>query len=247
MTIQEYDHAIFVKRIAEIHVPGMRTGRHVRHDSRNRNHPYLRSGQPLKTNVVPRYIPMLNQGNVGACTGNAETGALGSGTLWQALQASAFKGITLDETFALSLYSGAETLDGDGPYPPNDNGSSGPSVAQAAKNAGYITDYVHCFSLQDVLDAISQGKTPILGTNWYDSMDQPDGNGLVTISPNAVVRGGHEYLARGIDVEEKLIIPDNSWGENWGVKGSFAYSWDTLDRLLSETGDATISNPLVTA
>jgi hypothetical protein len=84
----------------------------------------------------------------------------------------------------------------------------------------------------------------MIGSNWYDSMDSPDSSGLVTISPNAVVRGGHEYLARGLDVDKHLVHLDNSWGTSYGINGSFSYSWDTLTRLLSETGDGTILNPL---
>jgi hypothetical protein len=75
-------------------------------------------------------------------------------------------------------------------------------------------------------------------------MDSTDSSGLVTISPQAQVRGGHEYLARGIDVGNKLIRFDNSWGTGYGVNGSFAYSWDVMDRLLAEQGDGTISVPI---
>ena len=75
-------------------------------------------------------------------------------------------------------------------------------------------------------------------------MDNPSPTGLVTISPGAQVRGGHEYLARGIDTANRLVRLDNSWGTGWGTQGSFVYSWDTLQRLLSEEGDGTVSVPL---
>lgn len=230
------------KRIHEELVEGKRLGRHIKRDSRSDQYPYRHSGQPPKSNEVQRYIDILNQLQVGACTGNAETGEIGSGLLYPAVM-KLFPGLVLDENFALSLYSAAETIDGDGPYPPNDNGSSGLSVAQAAKNGGWISSYVHCNGLQDILDALSSGSPVIVGTNWYDSMDSPDANGLVTISPNAQVRGGHEYLARKIDVDKQLLGFDNSWGAGFGVNGSFWYSWSDMDRLLAEQGDATVSVP----
>jgi hypothetical protein len=150
----------------------------------------------------------------------------------------------LNEEFAqTTVYSGAEMIDGDGPFPPNDNGSSGPSAAQVVKNAGYISGYLHCFALTDVLDALEEYPLTI-GANWYDSMDQPDSSGLVTISPSAQVRGGHEFLCRGKDTVKQLLHFDNSWGPDWGVQGSFSMSWATLDRLLHEQGDATVSLPL---
>jgi hypothetical protein len=221
-------------------VPGKRLGRIVRHDSRSLAYPWQRSGVTLTTQLWARNVPILDQGNVGSCTGNAEAGALGTDPLYATLPAGH---PALDEAEALRLYSAAETIDGDGPYPPNDNGSSGLSVCQAAKNAGLISGYVHCLSLSDVLDALETGPV-IIGANWYSSMDSPDSSGLVTISSGAWVRGGHEYLCRGKDVAGKMVHLDNSWGTSWGLAGSFSYSWDTLTRLLAEQGDATVSVPV---
>lgn len=235
-------HTIYRRRIKEHPLPGKPLGRHVHHDSRSLLYPWRESGQPLKDTLLTRHVGILDQGSVGSCTGNAETGALGTDPLYAALPAATQA--ELNEALALALYSAAENIDGDGPYPPNDNGSTGLSVCKAAKNAGLISGYVHCLSLASVLDAISSGSPVIIGSNWYDSMDTPGSSGLVTISPGAQVRGGHEYLARGIDTTRKLVFLDNSWGTGFGVKGSFSYSWDTLQRLLSEQGDGAVSVPL---
>lgn len=215
-------------------------GRNVYHDFRNRAYPYQRTTAKLTSQLHARHIPILDQGNVGSCTGNEQVGALGTSPVFEALPAGHQP---LDQTEALYIYSHAETIDGDGPYPPNDNGSSGPSAAQVAKNLGLISGYLHCFSLADVLDALETGPVGI-GSNWYDSMDRPDRSGLVSVSPGASIRGGHEYLCRGKDVAKQLVYLDNSWGEGWGAAGSFTYSFDTLERLLAEQGDATVSLPL---
>jgi hypothetical protein len=167
-------------------------------------------------------------------------GALGTGPVYDALPAGHQ---VLDETLALYIYSDAETIDGDGPYPPNDNGSSGPSAAQVAKNLGLISGYLHCFSLADVLDALETGPVGI-GSNWYESMDSPDSAGMVGISPGAQIRGGHEYLCRGKDIGNQVVYLDNSWGTGWGASGSFSYSYANLERLLAEQGDGTASLPL---
>ena len=235
-------YTTYRRPIEEQAVPGQRLGRHVRHDSRSLLYPWQQTGEALKDVLLTRHISILDQGDVGSCTGNAETGALGTDPLYETLPPG--RQAQLNESLAMALYSAAEDIDGDGPYPPNDNGSTGLSVCKAAKNGGWISGYTHCLSLADVLDALSAGHAVILGTNWYDSMDSPDSSGLVTISPGAQVRGGHEYLARGIDVTNRLVRLDNSWGTGWGQEGSFAYSWDTLQRLLSEQGDGTVSVPL---
>lgn len=215
-------------------------GRNVRHDSRNRAYPWQRSAAAPVSQMWTRHIPILDQGNVGSCTGNAEVGALGTDPDFGALPPSP---PLLDENLALKIYSAAETIDGNGAYPPVDDGSSGPSAAQAAKDLGLISGYLHCLSLADVLDAL-QRHPVCVGANWYDSFDSPDGSGLVAISPGAQVRGGHEFLCRGLDVDAQLLFFDNSWGTGWGSKGSFSMSYATLDRLLHEQGDATISLPL---
>jgi hypothetical protein len=234
------------RRIPEHVVPGKRLGRHVGHDSRNLAYPWRRAdGRQLTDQLWTRHIPILDQGEVGSCTGNAETGSLGSDPDYAALPVAYGPGghQALNEQLAVAIYSAAETIDGDGPYPPNDNGSTGPSAAKAAMNMGLISGYLHCLSLADVLDALEEHPVCI-GSNWYDSMDSPDSSGLVAISSGAQVRGGHEYLCRGKSVEDKLVFLDNSWGTGWGKGGSFSYSWDTLERLLAEQGDGTVSLPL---
>jgi len=221
-------------------VPGKRLGRQVRHDSRNRAYAYNRRLRDLTTQLWARSLPILDQGDLGSCTGNMMVGALGTDPIVQTLPIGH---PVLNESFAVTIYSGAEKLDGGQGYPPEDEGSSGPSVAQVTKTMGLISGYTHGFSLTDLLDALEDGPLGI-GANWYDSMDSPDSTGLVTISPNAYVRGGHEFLCRGKDVNKKLIFCDNSWSSDWGNNGSFSMSWDTATRLLAEQGDVTVPVPL---
>ena len=228
-------------RIPEIVVEGKRLGRHIRHDSRSLayRHQVRYAGQLVSVEHA-RHIPILDQGNVGSCTGNAETGALGSDPCYAPLAAQDRQ---LTEAVALALYSAAETIDGDGPYPPQDHGSSGLSVAQAALSNQMIAGYTHCFTALEIADAL-QDWCVIFGVNWYDSFDHPDGNGLITISPDAGIRGGHEILCRCLDVERQLLGLDNSWGTGWGQYGSFWLSWADAERLLAEGGDAVVNIPL---
>jgi hypothetical protein len=216
----------------------MPLGRHVHHDSRNLWYRHQRTAPMLASKLHARNAPILDQGEVGSCTGNGQVGVCACEPVFASLP----KGTVLNEPLAVKIYSGAETIDGDGPYPPQDNGSSGPSAAKAAMKLGLISGYTHCLSLQDVLDALQTSAVSI-GINWYDSFD-PYSGGLMTISPGAEVRGGHEPMLRGVNVDDKTVFGDNSWGTSWGVEGSFEMSWDTLARLLSEDGDGTVSIPL---
>jgi hypothetical protein len=229
------------EQIPELVVPGKRLGRHIHHDSRSLAYRLrLPEGAVLRDVNWARHIPILDQGQVGSCTGNAMVGALGSDPLYGDLPVGHPH---LAEAEALRIYSEAEVIDGDGPYPPNDNGSSGLSVCQAAKNDGLISGYTHSLSVTDFQVALQSGPV-LLGCNWYDSFDSPDFSGLVSISPNAVVRGGHEVVCRVLQLSDSLIALDNSWGLSYGVNGMFAMKLATLDRLLGEQGDGTCPVPI---
>jgi hypothetical protein len=231
-----------VRRIPENIVPGRRLGRHVNHDDRS-----LAYALPEADTVVsvqwPRVIPVLDQGDVGSCTGNACTGVLGTQPDDGDLAAQLAAGLVLDESEALTLYSAAEVIDGDGPYPPNDNGSSGLSVAKAAKAAGLCSGYLHALSVAAAHTAVQAGPF-MVGSDWYTSFDTPDTDGIVSIAPDATVRGGHEYECIGYDAPSDLWHLVNSWGTSYGVAGHFYYSTATLTQLLASDGDVTSLVPL---
>jgi hypothetical protein len=228
------------RRIEEVVVEGKRLGRHVRHDARSNAYLIAETDAPV-TVQWDRVIPVLDQGNVGSCTGNAATGHIG--TLPDDDASLTALGVILDESEALSLYSAAEVIDGSGPYPPNDNGSSGLSVAQAAKAAGLISGYLHATTIAAAQAAIKVGPF-IIGSDWYSSFDTTDANGLVAIAPGATVRGGHEYECIGYDATSDLWHLVNSWGTSYGVAGHFYYSSATFEALLAADADVTQFVPL---
>lgn len=210
-----------------------RLGRHYRYDSRSARFARRRTGAAVTSKTWERHIAWLDQLNVGSCTGNAETGALGTTPVFEGLPANH---PALDEKLALALYSAAEKIDGGAGYPPEDQGSSGSSVCQAAKNSGLISGYTWCNDLDDMLDALMAGPV-IIGINWYSSFDTPDKNGLVSLPKSARIRGGHEVLIRQVDAESSLLWIDNSWGTSWGLQGRAAFPYSVITRLMSEQGD----------
>jgi Papain family cysteine protease len=235
-------HTITRRQIPEVHVDGKPLGRHVRHDSRSLQYLVQPDGT-VATARWDRVIPVLNQGSIGSCTGNAATGALGTQPDYASLASLVGAGLELNESEAVKLYSAAETIDGDGPYPPNDHGSSGLSVAKAALNSGLISGYTHITSIAAAQTAIQTGPF-IVGSDWYTSFDTPDSNGLVAIAAGATVRGGHEYECIGYNAESDLWEMVNSWGTTYGVEGHFFYSTATFEALLASQGDATVLLPL---
>ena len=193
-------------------------------------------------------MPVLDQQSLGACTGFAAEGCVGSGSLFGAIPLSLAVRPTgdslTDDEQAIALYSAATHLDDvDGIYPPTDSGSSGLAVAKACKAAGLISGYRHATSLNAALTALAS-QPVIAGINWYGSFDAPGPDGLISITSDAEVRGGHEICLDELDVENKLIGWTNSWGDSWGLNGRAYFTWDTFARLLKEDGDVTVFVPL---
>lgn len=228
-----------------------RLRRHVHHDSESRRYPYPTAGLKLVSAVHERHIPILDQGNLGSCTGNAGIGCMGTTPLYEPISAEAplsqvpgpLIWYGLDEPGAVQLYSDATKIDdAPGEYPPDDTGSDGLSVAKVLKSAGEISGYQHTFTLQDALLALTQ--TPIMiGINWYEQMFTPDADGRVRLS--GALAGGHELCSREIDVERERVVLDNSWGgPNWGVQGRCWLTFADFGALLSRQGDVTILLPL---
>lgn len=217
-------------------VPGQRLGRHIIHDDRSRAFASPEHAKLPDRAMHNRRVPIFDQGQIGSCTGNALAGALCTDPLY-------ITGRDLTETDALTLYERATHVDRvPGVYPPTDTGSSGLGVCKAAKQLGLISAYHHAFSWAAVLSALAAGPV-IAGFGWYDSFDRPAAHGLITISPHAQVRGGHETCWIGYDSTTGLIRGTNSWGAGWGDHGYYTLPYTDAQRLLAERGDVTVPQP----
>lgn len=212
-------------------------GRHVEHDPRSRDYPFeVVAATPLRKVLWRRYGRVLDQGQLGSCTGNAITGALNTSPLRKT------GAISLTEKDAVSIYEAATIVDGiPGQYPPDDTGSSGLAVCKVAKIRGLISGYRHAFTLAQALQALMVGPV-ITGVSWYEGFDTPDASGLVTISGQ--VRGGHEFEVLGYDPTTDLLTAVNSWGTLYGVSGRFHFTSKTWEVLLGQQGDVTVPLPL---
>ena len=227
--------------ITKVHIPSKdpRLNRHINHDPRSRNFAFDTSGLIVSDIVHKRHIGILNQEQTGSCTGNAGIGNLATDPLFATIPVVS-PHYSLDEYGAQQLYSDAEVIDGNGPFPPNDNGSSGLSIAKALKNSGVISGYQHVFTFQDALKVASIYPF-ITGTYWYRDMFTPDADGRAHITGDLM--GGHEYEVAEIDVANQKIWFFNSWGEDWGLGGKFYLTFSDYQTLLSQQGDVTILLP----
>jgi len=213
-------------------------GRHVEHDERSRDYAFRVSAAKPKTILWSHEAPVLDQGDLGACTGNALAQWLNTTSAQIALTEAGHRAAYLTEDQAVELYSAATKLDSiPGSYPPVDSGSSGLAVCKAGRKLGYLSAYHHAFGFDALLLAL-QHSPVIVGTEWTKGMFDPNSSGV--IRPTGSVEGGHEYLILGCNLEHQLITMLNSWSDGWGKHGRAYISFKDFGTLLANQGDVTV-------
>jgi hypothetical protein len=208
-------------------------GRLVDHDEKSRLYQARKASAPRSV-LWGHHAPVLDQGQLGSCTGNATAQLINTDYFAN----SRPPGHYLGEADAVQIYELATHVDGipNNTYPPTDGGSSGLGAAKAGVKLKYFTGYKHAFGFDHFAAAV-QLQPVIVGTSWYDGMFNPSSIGFVR--PLGGVAGGHEYLCLGISYETKTLTFLNSWGSGWGVSGRFLMHFDDFQQLLSDQGDVT--------
>lgn len=217
-------------------------------DPANRGFPSPYGAKPTVKRILwPHRAPVLDQLDLGSCTGNALAQWANTdyarpfrlGFLARAAEHREF----LNEDDAIKLYSLATQFDGmPGGYPPEDTGATGNAVAKAGRKLGLLESYRWAFSVAALLAAL-QKQPIIIGSSWFAGMDDPSAHGF--IEPTGELRGGHEWLLLGFDLEFGEITGLQSWGGQWPtpiLNGRFKMKLAHFRALMGSQfrGDATI-------
>lgn len=190
----------------------------------------------------------LDQGREGACVGFATAHEL-------LAKPAPVRGV--DKAYARRIYLSAQRID---PWPggaylgavPFMEGTSILSAAKVCKTLGFYQSYRWGLSLEETARGLAYSGPAVLGTSWYEGMDQPDARGF--LRPVGSIRGGHAILMQAIhivyrnplirgswaavDWQRSFVILHNSWGRTWGIDGRAKLSLADLGRLLDDDGDA---------
>jgi hypothetical protein len=223
-------------------------GRRLLHDPRSRDYEYPVRRDARQISVRHRMdAPNLDQFYTSGCVGFSGTNLLNCAAAARSRRAynllfpdSRPRTVNryLDNDDALDNYSASTKHDPfDWVFPPNDEGSSALGLMKHWHKAGIISGYSWAFTFEQFLAAL-QRQPVLVGTNWYEDMNNPLRTGLVFASGPSV--GGHEYLATGIRYDRRWIRFENSWGENWGDRGGFYMHFNSVEQLLAEDGDVAI-------
>jgi len=201
-------------------------------DERSRQYPIraLLGDTPKKLRSYTwRCQQTLDQGREGACVGFSLAHEL-------IARPSEVPGITDAE--ALRIYKHAQTLD---PWDGQDY--SGTSVLAGIKavmelHPGKVTSYRWGFGIDDVCFTVSYVSPVVLGIDWTEGMLTPDENGVIRATGR--VLGGHAILANGVNAKTRQVRLHNSWGKDYGKNGDVFISFDDLNLLLHQGGEACV-------
>lgn len=230
-----------------------RLGRHVHHDSRNRQYAY--EAGPAATDLsfmglMPAIswtsnLSISDQGNVGACVGFSVLDILGYSQYWSALTDAerAYLAQNLSQA-GLLFYHTATVLDSiPGQYTPNDTGSDGGSGAKGGVKLGYFSGYRTAFGPAALDAALAVGPV-MVGTRWDNSMMNPDSGGVIVPDKASGVAGGHEYVIDGYVPQIDAYRMRNHWTLGWGSGGFAFIPRQPFYGLLADQGDVTVPVPL---
>jgi hypothetical protein len=168
----------------------------------------------------------LDQGQEGACVGFA----------WSHDIAARPKVHTVTYQDAEAVYNRAKQID---EWPGESyEGTSVLAGAKAVQELHLLGEYRWAFSMNDVALAVGHHGPAVLGIWWYEGMWDPDDAGLVHATGEKV--GGHAILCNGVNVTRRLFRLHNSWGNQWGRNGDCYVSFEDMDRLLNDEGEACV-------
>jgi hypothetical protein len=177
----------------------------------------------------------LDQGPDGACVGFSMTHELSA------------RPVCIEDRTAQfakeQVYWEAQKIDAwdGGSYPganPQYEGTSVLAGVKMLRKLGFIEEYRWAFGLNDLIMAVGYKGPAVLGLAWYEGMFDVLPCGHIHVTGQAV--GGHAILCKGVSVTKRTFTLHNSWGPGWGNGGDALISWDEMDRLLHEQGEAVI-------
>jgi hypothetical protein len=222
-------------------------GRNIRLDSRSLDYAVQPVGVTVTSIRHAQSIDVLDQGQVGSCTGNASCSCAYHAPFyapgapdWSYAPSEVGARSWYHQNTVEDGYQGTWNVDGTG----DDTGSDGLTSSKVAKEAGIVSGYRAALDLDSSLQALMTAPG-ITGIPFYNSMFDAGSDGLMTVTASSGLAGGHELCvdeivaadALGNGTGKLLVGGPNSWGTSWGAQGRWYLTGDDWWSLRKQDGD----------
>lgn len=170
----------------------------------------------------------LDQGNRGHCVG------MGCGHELAARPAVVL-GVT--HSTGVRIHDLAQHRDEFAETPPED-GTSINAGAKVLREWGALTSWLWCPAVHDVALALGYKGPVVIAVPWHTGQMQTTGG---YIFPTGQVEGWHCVLLNSFSTRSGDFRGVNSWGTDFGDRGTFKIAWDDLEQLWSEGGQGWVA------
>ena len=197
-----------------------------------------RATPPRRADVIARMPPVVDQGQLGSCTGNGVAACVdflhvGKGVDWAG--PSSRLQIYYDERVierTVRQDAGAQIRDGIKvvhktgaalealwPYSVSKFKTRPTKAAYADALNRKITVYQRLLSVPDMIDCLAAGFPFVFGFSVPAAFEDSNMNatGKMVWSKTDKVIGGHCVVGVGYDLDANVIVCRNSWGTGWGL------------------------------
>jgi hypothetical protein len=138
------------------------------------------------------------------------------------------------------LYRACQLVD---EWPGEDyDGTSVRALFKILKQRGYISSYQWAFDAETVIAHVLARGPVVMGTTWTLDMFTPTADGFITFT--GAPMGGHAWVIIGASRTRQAVRMINSWGPSWGESGRAWVSFEDLQRLIEDYGEACTSTEL---
>ncbi len=118
----------------------------------------------------------------------------------------------------------------------NYDGTSVRAGMKAAAHFGKVTEYRWAFSLEDAVRWLLMNGPLVVGFDWFSDMSNPDSAHFM--HPTGNLQGGHAFGLIGASRTARKVRVLNNWGRGWADGGRAWMSFDSLEYLLAQDGEA---------
>lgn len=119
------------------------------------------------------------------------------------------------------------------------SGTSVRAGAKVLKALKYIKEYQWTTDLMTLANAILTRGPVVIGVWWYEGMMEPDETGFIRATGKIV--GGHAVLINGVNTKSRKLRAKQSWGRAWGAAGNAFITFDDMEKLLAQDGEACLA------